>query len=957
MKKDLDNIEKEFWGNHLPLFETFFHGRIFAQIKAVELLIEGVEGFTNVNMPDKYFNKLIDSFDQLQPILHLHEDSELLKLIEQLPGLLSIPVENQHRTSNSNDSLIVKASKMFKRIRFFLGDKDQVRSFEYRYLVGRAYIEHQYLCLLWQKTLLGMVTNFLVQSKVLALKIYSNNADKDALSELILSNKLLLRDFKIKAESQIKTNIQSLSNRVVNELKIAGTIELSDHSYSKETFARKLSAFNGDLKESARVWGDLISINIEQLKAASTLIKLNQQLGTYEQNLQERFEVYISKTIEEPFKQLVSFLETNFESLNNSNSITKTKLEKVCEDVTKTTEVIVNEKLIAPLNITCDDKILSKKLDSFASDVAVLANRVEEKVTLVEDLSYNEQLPEYQTKPIQWQSLFRRILGDEYLSELLSEDIEPENQLQLIVEDFSEVHQIISTNLAIAQDVEKSEEEAPFEIVKKGIELALIKLSEIEQDYPRIEYDLNKELIEHQNDLTDRISKLLIDQDAGQIKREDAKIKARQSASDVRKKLGVIWAKFTDKLELARRFVFTKVASINHLIRTFLGLVESEHINVQKTNIAALLHEIDLKYRKLPYIYRRLFDYKRLADASFFVRHQPHFETVSKAYDLWKSDFPSSIAILGEKGSGRSTELNYLRHEIFVDDRVEVINFDKTIFTESDLVAEISRQLKVTAKKTTDEIIALLSRRRKKTVIIVENLQNCFLRTVKGYEAINALLYLIAETKENILWVCSCSKYGWNFLNVAVKISDYFSHSLIVDNQPDANISEIIMRRQIASGYQLEIIPDHSLKNSRAFKKIGDDEEAQEKFLLNVFFERLNKMAEGNVTVAMIYWIRCIEKIESAEVYVKLEETSGIEYLSELDSETLFVLTAFVLHDVLNAEQLGKCLNFSVKYSETIISRLTSRGLLVDSTRGYGLNDLIYRQLVRLLKSRNLINA
>lgn len=59
------------------------------------------------------------------------------------------------------------------------------------------------------------------------------------------------------------------------------------------------------------------------------------------------------------------------------------------------------------------------------------------------------------------------------------------------------------------------------------------------------------------------------------------------------------------------------------------------------------------------------------------MKHQPHFETVSRAYELWQSDFPSSIAILGEKGSGRTTELNYLKDEIFSNDRVEEINFEK----------------------------------------------------------------------------------------------------------------------------------------------------------------------------------------------------------------------------------------------------------------------------------------
>lgn len=725
----------------------------------------------------------------------------------------------------------------------------------------------------------------------------------------------------------------------------------------KDLYGRNVSAFSIEAKENARIWNNLLAVNIDQLNAASTLIKINHSLNGYEENLKSKFSNTLSKQIQPSFENLKVHLQANLEILEGDTSISKTKLEALCKEVDHITNKLVNEEIVEPLVIVCDRKLLSKYLDAFAADVARLAYRVEDKITLIEELLYKEQLPEYLLKPIQWQSLFRRILGDEYLSELLAEDIQPEKLVLDILEDFSEVEKIISTNLSIAQDVEKTEEEAPYEIAKKGIELALIKLEEIGEEYPKIEKHLDDELEKHQQELSERISRLLINQDSDEIKLEDARIKVRQSATDFKNKLRIYWAKFVDQLELGRRFIVMKIQSANKAVRSFLGLIESEHINVQKTNIAAHLHEIDLKYRKLPYIYRRLFDFKRPADASFFVKHQPHFETVSRAYELWQSDFPSSIAILGEKGSGRTTELNYLKDEIFSNDRVEEINFEKTIFTEAQILEEISNQLKISNKKSIEEVVKLLMRRRKKTVIVVENLQNCFLRTVNGYQAINALLYLISETKDNVLWVCSCSKYAWNFLNVAIKISDYFSHSLLVDNQSASNITEIIMRRQIASGYQLEIIPDAVTKNSRSFKKLLDNPEKQEEFLLEVLFERLNRIAEGNTTVAMIYWIRCISKIESADIFIELSESTGIEYLSELDSETLFILAAFVLHDVLDAKQLANCLNYSIIDAETSISRLVSRGLLVELEFGFGLNDLIYRQVVRLLNSRNFINA
>lgn len=953
----MNDIHLDFRENHLPDLSGYFKSSILNQLEDVQTILDGLTAFSSHGNEKDLIKNIIASYQSESSISALANIEELRSKIENLPGSVSLPVSEKHRTWQKGDSLTLKVSKLSKNVRFKLGNKEQIRTFEYKYLVGIAYCEFHYLALMWQKTLFGMIANLLVELKVLALNIYSGKADKDDFLELINGQQKLLIEFRSKAETQIQQQMEVYKERIESSLEIAGTIELPKRASSKEMYLRKMNAFSMDAKESARIWGDLLSVNLKQLEAAATLNTINGQLNALEHDLQNKFKQRISKAIEPDFLRLRKELTGKLELLESAPSISKAKLEEICEQAIELTTSIVNDQLVTPLSNTIDDKILSKYLDDFAANVSQLANKVESELTLVEDLRYNEQLPEFLLKPIQWQSLYRRILGDEYLSELLAEDMQPEQKLALIVEDFSEAEQIISTNLAFAQDVEKNEDEEPYELVKKGIELALIKIDEIGSEYPQIEEFLESELLKHQQELAERISKLLIDQDSGQIKREDAKIKAKESASNFRDKLGIYWAKFVDRLELARRFTFSKIKSMNESIRSFLGMVESEHINVQKTNIAALLHDIDLKYRQLPYIYRRLFDFKRPAESTFFVKYQPHFETVSKAYELWQSDFPSSIAILGEKGSGRTTELNYIKAEIFSDVRVEQVNFEKTIFKESELLEEFCKQLKIVQRKSSEEIVSLLSRRRKKTVIVVENVQNCFLRTVNGYEAINTLLYLISETKDKVLWVCSCSKYGWNFLNIAVKISDYFSHSIMVDNLPAENVTEIIMKRQIASGYQLEIKPDESTKNSRAHKKLLDDNEKRDEYLLKVLFDRLNKMAQGNSTVAMIYWIRCIQNIDSSQIQIELLESTGIEYLSELDSETLFVLAAFVMHDVLNAVELAECLNYSTKNAETVISRLISRGLLVELAHGFSLNDLIYRQVVRLLTSRNLINA
>ena len=231
------------------------------------------------------------------------------------------------------------------------------------------------------------------------------------------------------------------------------------------------------------------------------------------------------------------------------------------------------------------------------------------------------------------------------------------------------------------------------------------------------------------------------------------------------------------------------------------------------------------------------------------------------------------------------------------------------------------------------------------------------MRHINGYEAINAMLYLISETREKVLWVVSGSRYAWNFLHVVSKISDYFSHSIAVDGYSENDIRDMILRRQKASGYQVVFRPDASTAKSRAYRKTLGNATEEQAFLEERFFEQLWRLAEGNSTAAMIYWIRSIVRFEESQFFIEPQSLSGIEYLQELDSNSLFILAAFVLHDSLKASELALVMRISETDAHMQISRLHAQGLLVDKGVNYSLNDMIFRQVVRLLKSRNILNS
>jgi hypothetical protein len=63
------------------------------------------------------------------------------------------------------------------------------------------------------------------------------------------------------------------------------------------------------------------------------------------------------------------------------------------------------------------------------------------------------------------------------------------------------------------------------------------------------------------------------------------------------------------------------------------------------------------------------------------------------------------------------------------------------------------------------------------------------------------------------------------------------------------------MDRHKATGYNLKFEPGQILKNSRSFRKLMDDEVKTQEYLKEYYFTRLSNIAEGNLSIAIIFWL------------------------------------------------------------------------------------------------------
>lgn len=164
------------------------------------------------------------------------------------------------------------------------------------------------------------------------------------------------------------------------------------------------------------------------------------------------------------------------------------------------------------------------------------------------------------------------------------------------------------------------------------------------------------------------------------------------------------------------------------------------------------------------------------------------------------------------------------------------------------------------------------------------------------------------------------------------------------------------MARHKASGYELYFEPGEMLKNSRAYKKLLDDDVKAQELVRDTFFSRLSKVSEGNLSIAMIFWLQSIKEYDSRRFVFTPLEVTEVDKLETPSKEVLFTLAALVIHDTLSQEQVAMALHQDLSESRLMLARLKSKGIIYKSKNGYNLNHLVYRQVLRMLKRRNIIH-
>ncbi len=554
----------------------------------------------------------------------------------------------------------------------------------------------------------------------------------------------------------------------------------------------------------------------------------------------------------------------------------------------------------------------------------------------------------------------KKIIEIEYLS-VFSKNFqeissEAEEFLGLQFRTLNEIGQIIEFNIETALEIIEttdSENEKPDAqvIISDGLERAAEILADITKSLTKEPLQWSQRMKELFLQLNSGINELLDNQKMSNLQLREARAEASTKFEKLRADFMKTFGIFAKKSWYWLSYGMTGAKSG---YKQFSRLTGAGSLPELEKELMDLLFTTRSRIEKLPFVYQRLYRFEPLTDYALFAGREKEIASIEEKYQHWKSGNFANTAIIGEKGSGRTTLLQLASKTKGLANPLVQINFHKNIDTQTDLLNLLSDTFKLEGITTYEVLRDGINDLKTPVVCMIEDMHFLFLRTLDGLDIIERLLWLISQTQHKVFWIISIGSYCWNFLDATISISRYFHHMIYLSKLEVNQIREIILKRHRISGYGLEFLPDEEAQHDRRYRNLRTYKEQQE-YLDREFFKELHAMTTGNISVGFMLWQLSIEEFKKDKVIMRSNLKLNTNFLNNLPEEELFTLEAFLEHEIITIKEYSLVFNETEEKSSQILNRMKNKGLLVETLRGFQIHYLLYKPIVKTMNLTNMI--
>ncbi|UCF37666.1 MAG: cation:proton antiporter [Acidobacteriota bacterium] len=392
-------------------------------------------------------------------------------------------------------------------------------------------------------------------------------------------------------------------------------------------------------------------------------------------------------------------------------------------------------------------------------------------------------------------------------------------------------------------------------------------------------------------------------------------------------------------------------------LKSTLGL--SQYSPVEIVSFCDAASPERLERSELPFIYRKLFDVVPLEAEEFLIARDDELELVKNALTRWSNGMKSSVSIIGELGSGKTSFINVALDTVLSGYPCHRLNFDSTCIKERDLSQAIGRLLGSSRIENFNRLQALVEGLPGRHVVVLEDIHKLFLRSMGGFEGLRSLLLLIAKTNQKIFWVLSLRESSWRYLSTPVDLADFFTFVINMENLSKDEIESVIMTRHRLSGFDLEFLPDRYTLERRRYRRAKKSD--QQAMLRKEFFGQLSKASEGNILAAIFGWLGSIGEVRGNTLEMKPFKRMNFDFLRRMDVDELLTLGMVIQHGNLSPAEHCSIFGGSAEESLSTLTCLANINLMVCTedkagTPHFSINKIVYKPLSRELRERNILH-
>lgn len=915
--------------------------------------------FTQYNLLHDFLNDCLQSFEEK---LILNQEPSHFNTLEND----SVKIRSQKKIKSIGYTISKKSFQLFKGKEKEYNWKREVplRNLSTHYLSNNflakvlkeseTYIENigtNLITLLNSQKLVD--TNF-INSRITFLKEEVESDFEDSYQKFIKDIEQVTLELDSAYEkylSIINTELTGEFEKLQSDFNIIGTVELPKRKFNDK---RKLNeAKNNEIKteKSNNNYKNFISAVIDRKEYYADLLWFGSLLISNSYNIKKYLNPFIAKNINPTISEINLEINNAIENIENYKGDLASTIELEKNNLK---EKLDQELIPSLINLVVSNK-LPNVLNDYKNKLEQNLNEFEKDYTFVNPKNLVYRLKKDQLKKFSPKEIISPIV----IKKLNNDAVKILESFQLQISKLNStimgLGQIVEFNLDSAKiklNEDSSETNDSILIAKEGLSRAANKIEDYGEQLVilcnNVIKDIEKAIVDSLDDFISlsNIDRLIT------IKLQVSKEKAIEEGKARLKNYynqAAEWFTWLKTKSFALFFASKeKIIGISTKVGLGSGQIELSEA------MADYLNRVSESLEQLPYVYQRLFSNVQLSDERIFVGREEESAKLEKALSYWKNNQISSVMLVGEKGSGTSTLINIVMKKMKINSTVFREEFSGTIYEEEDLLNHLKKILKLDSVKTKEELIDTLNNLNERIIVIIENIEDFFLRVVDGFAALNMLMEIVTSTNTKVLWITTCNVYSWNYLRKVININDFFIFNIKLNDLNYKIVEEIILSRHHISGYELDFVPSKEITTQKSYIKL--DEAGKQEYLKKEYFENLTKLTSNNIAVALFIWLRSIVSANEERIQVSSEMELDFSFLKSLSDQKLFSLMAILLHDGLSHEEHSKIFNISVKSSQLLFATLSDDGIIFKRGKNYKVNFQLYKPIINLLKDKNILH-